>query len=184
MPAFRVVNVTHQKTPRGHFLDFGEKANKILGAGKQTVIQAESYEMLPDFVHDWVATGQAKVFNATGGEQLSGSVSGEITPASLNPAREVRGEEFPDVDDFTEDEPDLSTALDAALPHEQGGAISQSTAQMASPKAKVSLGLETESYQANDGLSPIPGDRPRSVDNSDAFTVRAKGGKHVGGVIR
>lgn len=177
MASFRVVNVTNQIQAPGFFLDFGEKASKILGAGKHTVLQAENYDTLPEFIHEWVDKGYAKVYSAADNTQISGTVSGEITPSQVSPVREMSGEDLPHLDDFMEDEPDLEVAREAALP------ISQSTAQMR-PKARVSLGQESENYSAQDGLSPIPGDRPVAVDNSEAFTIKAKGGRHVGGVIK
>lgn len=177
--SFRVVNITNHVRPPGHFLDSGkENGDRLIGVGKSITIQAQSADHLPEYVRSWLDKGYVRVYKSDGTLLESAPpMAGELSPGSVGPIREMSAEVYDN--GFYEDEPDLSAAVPAAMP-ERMAPIIQSTAQSSpSSRVRVSLGSENEGVPAGE-ISPIPGDRPRSVDDSDKFSVKAQRGAHLG----
>lgn len=164
----RIRNVTGINTPVKKILDPGEKFGNItILSGRYMFLDADPKALPPPF-DQWEVEGFISVQDATTGDEYSAPIGGEITRSALNPFSEVKGE---DEDELFGD-PDIGEAVDAVLP---GNLKLGTTPGSHSPDiqqgARVSFGLETKNQSTD--TSPIPGDRPRSVDNSDQFTVRA-----------
>lgn len=173
MKKFRVKNTTHKKHPPfGYFLDH---ESKLFGADKSIVIDAPD-EVLPDTIQKWADEGLVSVADMTSGEIINGEAQSIVTAGTR--VNEASGQEYDDGDELGFD-PEL--AKEATLPN---GAHMPSIQQMPAAKARVTLGTETENHGNTDSLSPIPGDRPRSVDDSDQFTIRAPRSQQVGAVVK
>lgn len=204
MAVFKIVNVTHTINPPGRFLslpptnpDNKNDHGRLVGTGKSVMIEAGSQHALPDQLQTWAKRGWIKIYDADSMSQVGGApnVVGEIIQGTGSPVREISADKA-DRDheyDIDEIEPDVTSAREASLPIQQGGKTSfgahmPDTRQDAGPqmRGKVSLGMETERFDPNveDQLSPIPGDRPVSVDESAQFTIRAPRKNHVGSVIK
>lgn len=159
----RISNVTHvSNPPYGFTLDY--KGKMFTSSGQPLVIEAEH---VPEEIDQWMAKGWVRVVDAESGDMLSPPVE-YVQTAGARPDAVTQN------DDLDEFDFDPSTAKEARLP--ANGEL-QPTAQ----GAKVSLSLED---QGNAEHSPIPGDKPRSIDNSDQFTVKAPRTQGVGAVIR
>lgn len=180
MKTFRITNVSNVATQtRGFFLDLGkENGDKHVGVGKTLILSAERYEHLPACVQDWAKRGWARVVDLDQNAVVGGpGVDGELTPSMINPVREMNGE------DQLDEEPDIADAHEAVLPNMEGtGPINQSSRQMASSNTKVSQAMAEE--RVNGDLSPLPGEKPREIDNMSDFTVRAPRSRESGGIIR
>jgi hypothetical protein len=183
----RVTNVSRRGGGAGRFLDPGEKyGNKLIGPGYSMIFDIPD-GVMPDVLEVWGK--DAAVHNASSGELLAGPIAGELSPAQLTPARAASASED---DPFgnEEDDIDLTDARDAFLPgnrqpqNEPMRAITPDTRQHSgqAQRAKITLGTRDEEHVGQD-ISPIPGDRPRSVDDSDKFTVKAPRSHAVGSVI-
>lgn len=179
----RVTNITNEITPAGEFIDLGPSfGNYLLRAGASW--QGEVGEAVPQLFIQWAAKGKVRVVRASDQEPMYGPVA-DITPKTVSPFREMNSAQ----DSIDEEEPDLEEAVEAALPVQTGsrGSHLPSTEQVynAAPKVRVSLGeTANEVGKAVDtDISPIPGDRPRSVDDSDKFTVKAPNYQAVGAVV-
>jgi len=179
MSAFRITNVSNISTQsRGFFLDLGiDNGGKHIGVGQQIVLEANSYDLLPGCVHDWARQAFVRVvdLDKDGGSVVAGfPVSGELTPSTINPISEARGE------DDMDEEPDLSDAVGARMPStENTGPIAGSLDQMGS--TRITDAAAEERYSKD--LSPIPGETPKNLDDTERFTVRAPRSKHPGSVI-
>lgn len=177
--AFRITNITNIATQsRGFFLDLGaDNGGKHIGVGKNVVLEANSYDTLPACVIGWAEKNFVRVLDL--GEKLvvgGPAMDGEMTPSGINPVSEARGSE----EDEFDAEPDLSSAVVAALPDQENfNPINQSSSGHA--KTRISEAM-AEERSATD-ISPIPGDRPMSVDDTADFTVRAGRSNQPGAVI-
>lgn len=173
-----VTNITQKNGGAGYFLDPGEAyGNKLIGPNRSMTVDCPGGH-IPEFVQTW---GDAvTVHDASTGDLMAGPAAGEISPATLSPVREMTGSQD---DDFLNDEGDfdLNDARDAFMP-EQSRPISGDLSQMSKPRARVSLGTRSDEVVGGE-ISPIPGDRPRSLDDSEKYTVRAPRSHAVGAVI-
>lgn len=185
-----VTNITQKAGGAGYFLDPGEGyGNKIIGPGRSMTFDCPGGHM-PDILQVW---GNAvTVHDASNGVEILGSGGGELSPGLVSPVREMAGERDldPDNEDFLNDEePSLDEAIDANMPNrlaghspnERGGPIAGDLRQQSS-RTKVSLGTRTDEVVGGE-LSPIPGDRPRDLDNSQQYTIKAPRANHVGGIV-
>lgn len=195
MGTFRIVNVTNIATGgRGHFLQMGEEIykNKIIAVGASFVVQAEQYEHLPHYIMEWADKNWIKVhdLDAQGDSSFVAGLraGGEITPSSVNPIKEMKSR---DIDKFGVDRDDsydgdeeinFSDAVEVKLPdtHENTRPINQSTSQMTN--AKISPSMQEERHSTD--LSPIPGERPVELDNSEKFTIKAPRAHQQGSVVK
>jgi hypothetical protein len=175
MALFKVVNVTDQAMGgRGSFLDLGAaNGNKTFGVGRHVLLEAKDKRFLPDCVLAWRDQGLVKIVDAESDDTLP-ETANDITPKSVNPVEEAKASE----EDF-DDVPALTEAVPARLSGENTGPMEGSTAQM---QAKVTDAAAEERYSTD--LSPIPGDQPKSVDESEAFTIRAPKSKSPGSVVK
>jgi len=174
---YRIVNVTNLTGGRGNFLDLGEISSGVfIPPGKSVTVEL-SY--IPQILRDWAEAGNVRIHNDTTG-QIEMGPSADISRSMVAPVGEVSATEL----DIGEDEPDLAEAVPAALPHQadtrSNGAHLPDNSQQS--RAKVTLGSQDESYPV-DAISPIPGDRPRSIDDSEKFTVKAPRTQGVGGIM-
>lgn len=168
----RVTNLTHSvQPPTGFFLDFD---NKFLPAGRALTIEVS---VIPQAVQEWADKGWAKIQDADSGEHLSGPGEAVVTAGTrINEVADSQYDEFDDIGFNPED------AREAALPN---GAHMPPIGQMEQPRARVSLGMSETVNTANAdfGHTPLPGETPRSVDDSAAFTIRAPRSQEVGKII-
>jgi hypothetical protein len=189
----RVTNITRQKYPAGQFLDPGKTfGNKLISPGRAMIFDCPDGH-IPDIVAQWAEEGKVAIHNAMDGAVIMGPIGGEITPGTVAPVHQVtrKSLEQHDIDELFNEEPDLADALEATmpegLPFEKTRAMSPDTRQMQTPlqnSARVSLGKRDEGSQVqHTEISPIPGDRPRSIDDSDKFTIKAPRSHAVGSVI-
>lgn len=181
----RVTNITRQtQGGNGKILDPGDKfGNRLISSGHSMTFDCID-GVMPDCVSDWLEKNFVRVHNASDGTLVAGPSNGEITATSITPAREVVASKFDkNLDD--EENFDLDDALEATLPDEITKPISGDLRQQSVPKtrARVSLGTREEKSSGSD-LSPIPGDRPRSVDDSEQFTIKAPRSHAVGSVVK
>lgn len=181
----RVVNITHERGAAGSFLDLGpEFKNAIVRAGGSW--QGAVGDSIPQMFQDWAARGLVRILDATNGETLFGAAQ-DITPRSVSPFREMGASR-----DIMDEEPDMDEAVEAMLPTQAGkriverGAHMPDNRQVQSPDRRASVSLAettTEVGHVHDPLSPIPGNTPRNVDDSDAFTIKAPRYNSVGSVV-
>lgn len=179
-----VTNVSQKFGGAGMFLDPGEAyGNKILGPGRSMHLDCPG-GVLPDLLQIWGKN--VAVYDASNGMEVLGHVSGELTPGIVAPLREMAGQidGDPKKGEFflDEEEPDLDGAIDAVMPSHMAGPISGDLRQQSGPRAKVSLGSRSDEVVGGE-LSPIPGDRPRDLDNSQQYTIKAPRAQHVGGIV-
>lgn len=176
----RVTNITSELSPAGEFLDLGPVySNFLLRAGASW--QGEVGDYVPQLFIDWAAKGKVRVVSAQSGDPLYGPIS-DLTPKTIAPFRELSPAED---DPFGEETPDMDEAVEANLRTQATGGHMPSTQQIDQPKIRVSLGTTQNSTQKlyDGSLSPIPGDRPRSIDDSEKFTVKAPNYHSVGSVV-
>jgi hypothetical protein len=168
----RIHNTTPTHFPPGHALDFD---GKFINRGKHVTVDIPT---IPEILEDWIKIGKARVEEVTDATTLSALAETVVTKGT--DIQEATAD-----DNFEEDDIfDLSDAKEATL-------VSADPAPKATvgldsaPKrgAKVSLGSQDENLVA-DGLSPIPGDKPVSIDNAEAFTIRAPRSNEPGSVVR
>lgn len=182
-----VTNISQKRGGAGLFLDPGEAyGNKILGPGRSMQFDCVG-GVLPEILHVW--GDNVAVYDASSGSEVLGPSNGDLTPGVVSPVREMAGalDGDPKNDDFLyEEEPDFSDAREAVMPSHLAGErtapISGDLRQQSAPRAKVSLGTRNDEVVGGE-LSPIPGDRPRDLDNSQQYTIKAPRTQHVGGVI-
>jgi hypothetical protein len=179
----RISNITNVKNPPGFFLDF---AGALIGAGKHAVVDLSkiNQEKHPgstlDRLQTWVSEGKARVVDAGSGAPITVPEDTDVTPGTR--FNEVASSQLPasDAEDFEEDF-DPSLAKEADMPHTASvGAHAPNTASVAN--TKVSLSGEEPNWD-NSGTSPIPGAKPRYVDDSEQFSVRAPRAPGLGGVV-
>jgi len=185
----RVTNIT--RNPGACFLDPGEKyGNKLIAPGHSMFFDCPNGNY-PECTDAWIQNKQVRIEDANSGTLLSGApISGEITPGLVSPVRPMSGSRDDDMDPFGEDDINLDDAREAVLPGQLAGhspvenraPMRPDTRQMQG-NARVSLGTRDEGNVVAGELSPIPGDRPRSVDESDKFTIKAPRSHSVGAVI-
>ena len=176
----RVTNITGELSPAGEFLDLGPQFNSyLLRAGASW--QGEVGEAVPQLFVEWATKGKLRIVRATDGTPLYGPIT-DLTPKTIAPFREMNSSED---DPFGEEIPNLDEAVEAKLQTQATGSHLPSTQQIAAPKVRVSLGSTAENPGKTvvDTISPIPGDRPRSVDDSEQFTIKAPSYRAVGGVV-
>lgn len=186
MKVFRITNVTNIATgSRGHFLQMDEELhkNKMIPVGGQYILKAERYEHLPAYVMDWAEQNWIKVHDMDaekGDGYVAGlRMSGEITPSSINPIKEMKSQ---DIMMNEEEEIDLNEAFEAKLPDtsESTKPILESIAQSHSPK--ISQAMQEERHSTD--LSPLPGEKPVELDDSSKFTVKAPRSRQPGSVVK
>jgi len=174
MPKIRIVNITPIiRPPLGHFLDYH---NHVIAPNRPLVLDLP---VIDEVLESWAAQGFIRITNAEDGTPISGP--GEAIVTAGTRISEIAQTQLPE--DITEDDEvdfDPEAAREASL---SKGAHSPPLTQEYQPRTKISLGTETENHQY-DGLSPIPGDRPRSVDDSEKFTVKAPRSVGVGALIK
>lgn len=180
----KVVNTTKRLGGVGHFLDPGETfGNKIIGPGYSMLFDCPG-GAYPGCVEDWLDKGSVVVYDAVSGDVVDGApLAGDVTRGVIAPVREMNG--YQDDDLFGEDDLDLGAAREASMPEqttENTMPIQGELAQQHHPRTRVTRGRLDEEIVGGE-ISPIPGDRPRSVDDSEKFTVKAPRASHVGGVI-
>ena len=171
--SYKILNTTNNLQAPGYFLDFN---GQTFGPGRQITVHQMS-----DVIMQWVAEGKVHAMKSNG-EAIGSVASSSVALTPFNRLHEVTQTEFSE----DEDDINLSDANDAALPRTEATAgIMQSTSQSYDNKAHVSIGL-TEENNTNNSLatSPIPGNKPVSVDDSDKFTVKAPRTTSVGAVIK
>jgi hypothetical protein len=160
----RITNTTPflSKDRPGFGLDF---SGNYIGPNRQFVTELA---VIPVILEEWKAKGWVRIDDA---DAAPVSSPGEAVVTQGTVVKEAAASEFKEdlmeEDDFFN--PEL--AKEATLPS-QTAPLMGSLNQGAQQKAKVSLGSEKEHIPV-DHVSPIPGDRPRSVDDSEQFTVRA-----------
>jgi len=170
MPKVRITNITAFKSPPGFGLDFMEHYIPA-NAARPLIIDIP---VIPQILEEWQANGWCKIQDADDKTPVTKESEAAVTPGTqVKEAHDALLEE----EDF-----DLSVAKEAALPS-TGPVPMQDIRQTEHPRAKVSLGTE-DGMNLSDTHSPIPGDRPVSVDDSDQFTVRAPRVNGPGAVVR
>lgn len=179
-----VTNTSQKRGGAGLFLDPGEAyGNKIIGPGRSMTFDCPGGH-LPDILQVW--GDNVSVYDALSGSEVLGASDGELTPGVVSPVREMAGayDGDPKHDDFLleEEEPDFADAREAVLTSQMAGPIAGDLRQQSAPRAKVSLGSRSDEVVGGE-LSPIPGDRPRDLDNSQQYTIKAPRAQHVGGII-
>lgn len=183
-----VTNISNQRGGAGLFLDPGEDyGNRIIGPGRSMTFDCPG-GVLPDILHVW--GNNVVVHNALDGMEIGAPAGGELSPGMVSPVREMAGalDGDPKRDDFLdEEEPDFADAVDAIMPSqmasERVGPISGDLRQQSGgARAKVSLGSRSDEVVGGQ-LSPIPGDTPRDLDNSQQYTIKAPRTQHVGSII-
>jgi hypothetical protein len=174
MALFKVVNTTDKAMGgRGSFLDLGvDNGNKTIGVGRHILLEAKDKRFLPECVVSWAQQGLVNVLPADENDDTFSQT--DITPKSVSPVAEVTASD----EDF-DDVPALSEAVPAKMGDENLGPVEGSTAQM---QAKVTDAAAEERYSTD--LSPIPGETPKNVDDSDAFTIKAPKAKMPGSVVK
>lgn len=176
MPVYRIKNVSNIQTGgRGHFLDLGvELGGKHIAVGKSIDLTAESPQHLPECIQNWADKNWIRVIDVSNpeGPVISGlGVGGELTPSSINPISEAN-------DDMFDEDIDLTNAQEARIP-EQTKPIMGDINQMS--KTKVSEAMAEERVSTD--VSPLPGEKPREIDNASQFSVKAPRSNQPGGVI-
>jgi hypothetical protein len=171
MQKIRVQNISAiTRPPNGQMIDYH---GTIISPNRYAIL---SVEVVDHDLERWREQGLIKISDADSGTVIGGSaLDGAVTAGTR--LREANGEQDLDIE---EEEFDLSDAKDAVLPPIQShpGII-----QDEKSGAKVSLGSEEETFESTLDLSPIPGDRPRTIDNADKFTIKAPRQQHTGGII-
>ena len=174
MPKIRIYNITSLKHPPGFGLDFD---SHYIPANPARPLIVET-AVIPQILEEWQANGWCKVQDAEDKTPVTTAAEAVVTPGTQ--VKEVHDALLGDEEDW-----DLSVAKEAALTNEPGaGPVPlQPIHQGDAPKAKISLGTE-DGMNVSDLHSPIPGDRPVSVDDSEQFTVRAPRMNGPGAVVR
>lgn len=173
----RLVNTTASVKPPGHFLDFG---GKLIAPGKFELLDVIGIDSV---LESWANQGLVQIRDAQEGTLLASAPNVETYK---QPVQTVAASEL----DLEEDDFDLSEAKEAVLPNQgteqQITGIMQSTAQSnigeVPARVRISPSLEDRGPESRDP-SPIPGEKPRSIDDSDKFTIRAPRTQGVGAVI-
>jgi len=181
MPKIRIYNITSFLRPPGFGLDF---EGRYIPANPNRPLIID-IPVVPEILERWVEAKWAKVVDADDKTPVT-----KESEATVTPGTQVNEVAAADLDVLEDDIFDFSVAKEAALPSDvaetMGPAPLQPINQMPAaeqPRAKVTLGSEDKMNMA-DTVSPIPGDKPRSVDNSDAFTVRAPRHQGPGAVVK
>lgn len=177
----RITNTTAlaSKGKPGFGLEF---QGHYIGANRQLVLDLP---VIPVTLEEWQAKGWVRIEDADAapvskpGEEAV--TLGTVVQEAV--ASQVLSSEADD--GILEDEEfDLSIAKEAMMPvTESTGAVLGSNEQMLGSRASVSLGSTEETIPA-DQVSPIPGDMPRTVDESAKFTIRAPRSPGVGAVVK
>lgn len=177
----RITNTTAiaAKGKPGFGLEF---QGHYVAANRQLVIDLP---VIPVTLEDWQARGWIRIEDA---EAAPVSRPGEATVTPGTVVQEAVASEVLAADpgeDLLEEEFDLAIAKEATMPvTDAGTTILGSMLQTPEGvRASVSLGSSEETVPA-DHISPIPGDRPRSVDESEKFTVRAPRSHSIGAVVK
>jgi hypothetical protein len=146
--------------------------------------------VVPQILEDWQARRWIKIQAADDKTPVTKESEAAVTPGTqVNEVASVQVDALND--ELDEDIFNFDTAKEASLTADStpGPAPMQSIRQMQTEeelvrsRVKVSLGTSDKPGMA-DSVSPIPGDRPRSVDNSEAFTVRAPRHTGPGAVVK
>ena len=174
----RITNTTalHSNGGPGFGLEF---QGNYIASNRQLVVDIP---VIPVTLEEWQTKGWIKIEDADAAP-VSNPGEAAVTPGIVVAevsASKVLAEDTEE-DLLAEEEFDLSVAKEATLPADAITGILGSTEQ--STRANVTLGLSEERV-ASDDVSPIPGDRPRSVGNADKFTVRAPRSVGVGAVVK
>lgn len=173
---FRVENITHTlpgQPTNGFVLDF--QNTPFTATSRPLIIECEDGN-LPDLINAWREKGYVRVRNATSGELVGGGLSDGVVTAGPK-IDTASGEKY---DSFDDDglNFDPTDAREAVLPN---GAHMPSTAQQS--RVKVSEGLREEKIDL-DGISPLPGERATSVDDSGQFTIKAPRNNGAPAIVR
>lgn len=172
MPKYRITNTTAFLRHPGFGLDLD---GHYIGPNPTKPLIIE-LAVKPQVLEEWEDKKWVKIQDAD--DRTPVTKESMVTPGLA--VNEAKGEEVIDKlnDELDEEEFDLGNAKEADL---VGGPVPLQGIEQ-HPRAKVSLGSENENVGG--GLSPIPGDRPVSVDESDKFTVRAPRIHGVGSVVK
>jgi hypothetical protein len=178
MPKIRITNITSFLKPPGFSLDY--KKHFLPPNPARPLILDVS--VIDETLEHWAANKWIKIQEADDKTPvIPESVTAAVgTPTKIN---EVVGSDFDTVED---DIFDTSVAKEATLPSDlvdKVGPVPLQPINQAAPRVKVSLGTQ-DSGNLADAVSPIPGDRPTPVDNSEAFTVRAPRQSGPGAVVK
>lgn len=182
----RVTNITRNKNSAGKFLDPGtEHGNKLIAPGRSILFDCPGGH-IPECVQSWKDKDFVSIHNAVDGELISGPIGGEISPGLVSPLREASGtQDFhgSDENDLFDEEPNLNDAMEAAMPSRLPFENTKPIKGDLRQGAHVSLGSRDEGSSGDLGRSPIPGETPRDLDNTAAFTVKAPRSHAVGQIV-
>jgi hypothetical protein len=179
MPKIRITNITSFLQPPGFGLDFHQHYIPPNPARPLVI----DIPVIPQILEEWQENKWCKVQDAD--DKTPVTKDSVITPGlQVNEAKASKVDTLDD--DLDEEGFDLTVAKEAALTGNEpvGGPVPIHPINQAErAKAKISLGTE-DGMNLADTHSPIPGDRPVSVDDSDKFTVRAPRQNGPGAVVR
>ena len=191
MPKIRITNTTAFLKPPGFGLDY---LGKYIPPNptKPLIIEVP---VVDDVLEMWQANRWCKIQDAEDKTPVTKETETQISPSLIDEAKASVVDTLSD--NLDEDIMDFSSAKEAALtnvPESTGPVPMQAINQMPAEgelqtpagtrvKAKVTLGERDKGGLAST-VSPIPGDKPTSIDNSDAFTVRAPRQNGPGAVIK
>lgn len=180
MSKIRIYNTTSFLKFPGFGLDF---QGHYIGPNPERPLIIE-VPVVPEILERWEAIGWAKVKDADDKTPVTKPSEAAVTPGTQ--VNEAASSSMDLEDDIF---PDMAVAKEASLPMEGAGpaplqSISQSdSGEAARARTKVTFGTSDRPGLA-DSVSPIPGDKPTSVDNSEAFTVRAPRHNGPGAVVK
>ena len=181
----RITNITNTspKFRPGRFVDF---AGVLIGAGKSATVDLSrvDHKLHPgsdfDRLQKWAQEGKIRVANATDGTPITMPEDTDVTPGTR--FNEAAASRIPasDHDDFEEDfDPTIAKEADMPATAAVGAHSPENTN---TSKTRISMSGEEPNWD-NSGTSPIPGAKPRYVDDAEQFTVRAPRQAGPGGVI-
>lgn len=178
---YRLTNISGITAGRGPGRMLDHPTGGVVGVGKSILLELPAGPTTLE--EKWVTSRWAKLqkVDEDGTVVEEASAPKEDLPAQAK-VDTVAGSQLPE-DELTnmDDEFDPSLAKEASLPGVTPGAHLPPIDQDSAAKARVSMtGAESEGTS----LSPIPGDKPRSVDDADAFTVKAPRSAGVGAVVK
>ena len=181
MPKIRITNTTSFLKPPGFGLDY---LGRYIPPNPARPLVIE-VPVIDDVLEVWQSNKWCKVQDADDKTPVTKETETTISPSLLGEAKASAVDSLDD--SLDEDIMDFSMAKEAALSadvlEKTGPVPMQSINQMPQARAKVTLGTR-EPAGLTDSVSPIPGDRPTSIDNSEAFTVRAPRQSGPGAVVK
>jgi hypothetical protein len=181
----RIYNITAFLKQPGFGLDF---EGRYIAPNPERPLVVE-VAVIPEILERWERDKWVKLQDAENKTPVTKESEAVVTPGTQ--VNEASGQEVDHLADSLDDDVfNMDAAKEAALPaNERGGpAPLQSINQMpveekSKSRVKVTLGT-SDKPGLSDSVSPIPGDRPVSIDNSEAFTVRAPRHNGPGAVVK